>query len=89
MSILILVTNDDGFDSAGLRRLETALRKLMKSEADLVGITLEDLWHETKRQNVPGTTDEHPNWRRPLRYGLEDIEAKLGTILSPIGKTQR
>ncbi|MEE9226405.1 MAG: 5'/3'-nucleotidase SurE [Acidobacteriota bacterium] len=28
MSIRILVTNDDGFDSPGLRRLETALRNL-------------------------------------------------------------
>ncbi|TDI48561.1 MAG: 4-alpha-glucanotransferase [Acidobacteria bacterium] len=66
--------------------LENAVRKLMKSEAELVSVTLEDLWHETKRQNVPGTTDEHPNWRRPLRYALEDIEAKVSAKLAAIGR---
>ena len=61
----------------------------MKSNADLVSVTLEDLWHETQRQNVPGTTDEHPNWRRPLRYALEDLGAKVGATLDAIGKTRR
>jgi len=36
-------------------------------------LNLEDLWLETKAQNVPGTTHERPNWRRRARYGLEEI----------------
>ena len=46
-----------------------------------MSVTLEDLWLETERQNIPGTTDEHPNWRRPLRYSLEEIETRVGEML--------
>ena len=34
-------------------------------------VNLEDLWLEERPQNVPGTTDEYPNWRRPARYPFE------------------
>jgi 4-alpha-glucanotransferase len=36
-------------------------------------VNLEDLWLETEYQNVPGTLDEHPNWRRKARHTLEQI----------------
>ena len=88
-SVASLNTHDTELFATTGDDLETALRKLMKSNADLVSVTLEDLWHETQRQNVPGTTDEHPNWRRPLRYALEDLGAKVGATLDAIGKTRR
>ena len=80
-SVASLNTHDTELFVTSGADLETALQKLLKSEADLVSVTLEDLWNETSRQNVPGTKDEHPNWQRPLRHTLEDIEAQLGATL--------
>ena len=37
----------------------------------MVLVNLEDLWLEERPQNVPGTTHDYPNWRRPARYTLE------------------
>jgi 4-alpha-glucanotransferase len=47
------------------------LSELAASKAREVIVNLEDLWLETRPQNVPGTVDEHPNWRRPARYRFE------------------
>ncbi|RIK85579.1 MAG: 4-alpha-glucanotransferase [Planctomycetota bacterium] len=49
------------------------LRALACSPAQLVLITLEDLWLETEPQNIPGTLYERPNWRRKARYSLEQF----------------
>ena len=46
-------------------------RFIADSPASMVLVNLEDLWLETEQQNVPGTTDEHPNWRRKARYDLD------------------
>lgn len=52
-----------------------ANRWLAESDAAIVLVNLEDLWQETERQNVPGTTEsERPNWRRKLRHSLEEIQ---------------
>ena len=34
----------------------------------------EDLTKETEQQNLPGTTAEHPNWKRKMRLSLEELE---------------
>ncbi|MBI4199340.1 MAG: 4-alpha-glucanotransferase [Chloroflexi bacterium] len=44
---------------------------LGRGPASLVLVNLEDLWLEPEPQNVPGTWDERPNWRRKARYSLE------------------
>lgn len=49
------------------------LAHLGAGSAQFLLINLEDLWLETAPQNVPGTTSEHPNWRRKARYKLEDL----------------
>lgn len=48
-------------------------RYLVKSRAKLVVVSLEDLWGETQPQNVPGTGDPQPNWRRRARMSLEEF----------------
>ena len=53
--------------------LEAALQWLGKSEAEIVLVNIEDLWRETLPQNVPGTSSERPNWRRKLRYSIEEL----------------
>lgn len=53
--------------------LRACLAYLRASPTPLVLVNLEDLWLETKAQNVPSTRDEHPNWRRKARHSLEEI----------------
>jgi 4-alpha-glucanotransferase len=51
--------------------LLACLRELCQGPAALVQINLEDLWGERERQNLPGSTIEHPNWTRKLRHPLD------------------
>ena len=53
--------------------LRAALHYLAASDAGLVLASLEDLWGETRPQNVPGTLAERPNWRRRARLTLEQM----------------
>jgi len=68
------------------RALEAILQWLAGGPADIVLLSLEDLWQETLPQNTPGTFLERCNWRRKSRYTLEeikqlpDIERLLRTI---------
>ncbi|MDX2151314.1 MAG: 4-alpha-glucanotransferase [Bryobacteraceae bacterium] len=39
----------------------------------LLAINQEDLTKETEQQNLPGTTAEYPNWRRKMRYTVEQL----------------
>jgi 4-alpha-glucanotransferase len=41
-------------------------RYLAKTPAVLVGVSLADAVGDRQPQNIPGTTDEYPNWRLPL-----------------------
>jgi 4-alpha-glucanotransferase len=59
---------DDAATVAGL------YRDLAASPADIILVTLEDLWLEDEPQNVPGTCDERPNWRRKTRHTLTEIQ---------------
>lgn len=68
-------------DAVLLRRLE----HLAESPARMVLVNLEDLWHETEPQNVPGTHTERPNWQRKARYSFEDF-SKRPDVLEPLKK---
>jgi len=46
---------------------------LMSTPCMLLLLNQEDLFKETDQQNLPGTTAEYPNWRRKMRYALEDL----------------
>jgi len=52
--------------------LKACLSFLAGSQAHIVLVNLEDLWLETKPQNVPSTKEEYPNWRRKAQYSLEE-----------------
>lgn len=41
----------------------------------LVVVALEDVLGEIEQVNVPGTIDQHPNWRRKLKIPLEQLPA--------------
>ncbi|GIW70832.1 MAG: 4-alpha-glucanotransferase [Planctomycetota bacterium] len=55
--------------------LAGCVRWLGASEARWVLLNLEDLWLETRPQNVPGTGAECPNWRRRAQPALEQLGA--------------
>jgi 4-alpha-glucanotransferase len=77
---------------AGLRRiLRACLLSLSGSRARLVLVDIEDLWLETELQNLPGTCQERPNWRRKLRYGLEELSRAPAIIatLRAVDQTRR
>jgi 4-alpha-glucanotransferase len=54
--------------------LKACLSFLGKSEAHIVLVNLEDLWLETKPQNIPSTDKEYPNWQQRAKYSLEEIK---------------
>jgi 4-alpha-glucanotransferase len=60
--------------------LRAVLSELAGSDARMVVANLEDLWLEILPQNVPGTTDEHPNWRRRARYSFEEFSGRRSVI---------
>ena len=59
----------DGLDYASI------VRFLAASPAKLLSVALEDALGEREQVNVPGTIDEHPNWRRKLSRELESLSA--------------
>lgn len=46
---------------------------LAKTSARLVAVQIEDLAGMKEQANLPGTGNEHPNWRRKLPLELEEI----------------
>jgi 4-alpha-glucanotransferase len=46
---------------------------LARTRSRLLAISLEDLLGVSDQPNVPGTVDEHPNWRRKLPVAIEEI----------------
>jgi 4-alpha-glucanotransferase len=46
---------------------------LLSTQAKLVVISQEDLFGDTRQQNVPGTVTEHPNWSTKMHYTLEEL----------------
>lgn len=53
--------------------LIAALDHVAKSPALLAIAPIEDLLGQAEQPNLPGTTSEHPNWRRRLAAPLEEL----------------
>ncbi|MEM9560789.1 MAG: 4-alpha-glucanotransferase [Planctomycetota bacterium] len=50
------------------------LRFLAASDSEFALVNIEDLWGETRPQNIPGTSTEHTNWRHKARQTMDQIE---------------
>ncbi len=50
---------------------------LARTKSRLLAISLEDLLGVIDQPNIPGTIDEHPNWRRRLPLALDRIAATI------------
>lgn len=57
---------------------------LAHSNAALVAAQLDDVLGAIEAQNLPGTIDQHPNWRRKYEVSLDDLssDARLGATAS-------
>ena len=62
-----LLTRDRTPDATGFTAALYAY--IAESPALLIGVALADAVGERGPQNIPGTTDEYPNWRVPLSDG--------------------
>ena len=51
--------------------LKATLSFLSLGSAPVIMVNLEDLWLESEPQNIPGTGQERPNWRRKARHSFE------------------
>jgi 4-alpha-glucanotransferase len=60
--------------------LRRQLEHLAASPARLVLVNLEDLWHETEPQNIPGTHTEKPNWQRKARFSFEEFSTRADVV---------
>ena len=55
--------------------IEATYRLLAESPAAILAATLEDALAVVERTNLPGTTEQWPNWRLTLPGGLEALES--------------
>mgnify|MGYP003597083134 FL=1 len=53
--------------------VEAALRHIGRAGSCLALAPLEDLLAIEEQPNLPGTIDEHPNWRRRLEAPREEL----------------
>ena len=70
---------------------DAVLTYLARSRARMMLVQLEDVISETEQANLPGTTEEHPNWRRHLSRTLEEIlgDDDLRGVAGLVGEARR
>jgi 4-alpha-glucanotransferase len=49
---------------------------LAQTPSALLLLNQEDLTKETEQQNLPGSTSEYPNWRRKMKFQLENLRTE-------------
>lgn len=73
-----------GLDVGGGSPVSEVLNSLLvllgASRARVLLVNLEDLWRETKPQNVPGVEEGLPNWCRKARHGFEVFSGLPGVV---------
>ncbi|MGE5302732.1 MAG: 4-alpha-glucanotransferase [Alphaproteobacteria bacterium] len=81
--------NDEAPGAAAV--LRAWLLYLAGGNAEFLLVNLEDLWLELSPQNVPGTWEERPNWKRKTRYAFEQIheQARVHETLRAIHQLRR
>ncbi len=57
--------------------LYAVVKFLSQTRSRLLAISLEDLLGVIDQPNIPGTIDEHPNWRRRLPVAVDEMAAAI------------
>lgn len=68
---------------------EDVLAFLLATPCALAVINQEDLTGETEQQNLPGSTWQHPNWRRKMRIAVEDFGPLAADLKGRIDRSGR
>ncbi len=70
---------------------QACLKWLCAGPAEVILLSLEDLWGELEPQNTPGTGPERPNWRRRSKHTLEEIERnpQISEFLHALGEVRK
>jgi 4-alpha-glucanotransferase len=55
-------------------QLAAIARFLAQTQSRLIAIGIDDVVGSLEQINIPGTFDEHPNWRRRLPVRIEDLD---------------
>ena len=55
--------------------VDAAIRHVGTSDCDMVILPIEDALALPEQPNLPGTLDQHPNWRRRLPGPAKDLLA--------------
>jgi 4-alpha-glucanotransferase len=74
LGMLDQILRQNGIDA---NDLYSVLRFLSRTPSRLLAVSLEDLLGVVDQPNIPGTIDEHPNWRQRLPVSLENIAATI------------
>jgi (1->4)-alpha-D-glucan 1-alpha-D-glucosylmutase len=70
------VATDDAVQAPFSLALAGAVhRYLARTPAQLMLVQLEDLTGQIDQVNLPGTTDQYPNWRRKLAVAIAELFA--------------
>ncbi|MGZ5877072.1 MAG: 4-alpha-glucanotransferase [Bradyrhizobium sp.] len=74
LTMLSDVLRDHGIDN---HDLNAVVGFLARTKSRLLAISLEDLLGIIDQPNIPGTVDEHPNWRRRLPLAIDAIASAI------------
>lgn len=67
-------TSDDGGQPWSWDLTVAVHRFLGRTPGRIAMVQIEDALGEAEQPNLPGTTDQHPNWRRRLGRAVEEID---------------
>jgi 4-alpha-glucanotransferase len=70
--------NDEGNQPWSRELAEAVHRYLARTPSQIVMLQIEDALSEEEQPNLPGTVDEHPNWRRRLPIKVETVASDEG-----------
>jgi len=62
---------------------------LAKTRSRLLAISLEDLLNVVDQPNIPGTVNEHPNWRQRLPIAVEGIAGAIDVAALKLATKER
>lgn len=77
-------------DFCPLELREAILDYLAQSEAGLMEVRLEEIFGVPEQQNLPGTSQEHPNWQVKLPLTLDQMEqsSELARLAARLNKAR-
>jgi len=62
---------------------------LARTKSRLLAVSLEDLLAVVDQPNIPGTIDEHPNWRRRLPVPIEEMTSTVDVTALKVATHER